>query len=190
MVGNVIKFAIPLATAAVLLLPWDHCHARPVLPIISKARPTRTHPDATGGGSSSLSSIRAGATTAHRPSSSDGDAPPPPPPSQLESIVANAMSILDLTNPILTSRYLAAMASGLAVSLAMVPEAVSFSCEFTGRQKLLPIFTVGWSFNISPPLVSDFIAHFVSRCRSLSAGGSLDDGCSGILGRSFWRQVS
>ena len=52
------------------------------------------------------------------------------PPSQLESIVANAKSLLggtkiDLSNP----KYLTAITAGLAVSLAMVPEAVSFSCK-------------------------------------------------------------
>ena len=51
------------------------------------------------------------------------------PPSQLESIVANAKSLLgtkiDFTNP----KYLTAITAGLAVSLAMVPEAVSFSCK-------------------------------------------------------------
>lgn len=59
------------------------------------------------------------------------------PPSQLESIVANAKSLtaswgkknMDLTNPTLRSRYVSALTAGLAVSLAMVPEAVSFSCE-------------------------------------------------------------
>ena len=131
-----------------------------------------------------------------RPSSSDGDAPPPPPLSQFENIVTNAMSIVgdtvDLANPILRSRYLAAMTSGLAVSLAMVPEAVSFSCEFYRAPNVAPHFhRSGSSFKIaSPPIASDFIACLVSRCRSLSAGGSLDDGCSGLLGRSFWRQVS
>ena len=57
------------------------------------------------------------------------------PPSQIESIVANAKSIsaslgkqMDLmTNPTLRTKYLTAITAGLAVSLAMVPEAVSFS---------------------------------------------------------------
>jgi len=56
------------------------------------------------------------------------------PPSQLESIVANAKSAtiglgkkMDLTDPTLRTQYLTAMTAGLAVSLAMVPEAVSFS---------------------------------------------------------------
>eukprot|EP00581_Thalassiosira_minuscula_P008251 CAMPEP_0183709220 /NCGR_PEP_ID=MMETSP0737-20130205/5309_1 /TAXON_ID=385413 /ORGANISM="Thalassiosira miniscula, Strain CCMP1093" /LENGTH=692 /DNA_ID=CAMNT_0025937261 /DNA_START=1 /DNA_END=2079 /DNA_ORIENTATION=+ len=66
--------------------------------------------------------------------SSNSDEPASVPPSQLESIVANAKSIsaalgknMDLTNPSLRSQYLTAMTAGLAVSLAMVPEAVSFS---------------------------------------------------------------
>jgi len=37
---------------------------------------------------------------------------------------------MNLTDPTLRSRYLTAMTAGLAVSLAMVPEAVSFSCEY------------------------------------------------------------
>ncbi|KAL7538907.1 hypothetical protein ACHAWF_011186 [Thalassiosira exigua] len=56
------------------------------------------------------------------------------PPSRIESVVANAKSIssnlgrkMDLTNPTLRTQYLTAMTAGLAVTLAMVPEAVSFS---------------------------------------------------------------
>lgn len=56
------------------------------------------------------------------------------PPSQLESIVLNAKSLSDalfksnpFNNPTLRTKYLTAITAGLAVSLAMVPEAVSFS---------------------------------------------------------------
>eukprot|EP00804_Cyclotella_cryptica_P005416 CCRYP_017092-RA/>CCRYP_017092-RA protein AED:0.04 eAED:0.04 QI:0/0.5/0.66/1/0.5/0.66/3/33/687 len=56
------------------------------------------------------------------------------PPSQLESIVLNAKSLSQslfrsspLSDPSLRTKYFTAIAAGLAVSLAMVPEAVSFS---------------------------------------------------------------
>lgn len=56
------------------------------------------------------------------------------PPSQLESIVLNAKTLSDalfksnlFSNPTLRTKYLTAVTAGLAVSLAMVPEAVSFS---------------------------------------------------------------
>ena len=52
------------------------------------------------------------------------------PPSQVESIVSNSKSLQDrdVEVPVRESaKYIQAMAAGLAVSLAMVPEAVAFS---------------------------------------------------------------
>jgi hypothetical protein len=81
-------------------------------------------------------------------SSTNGLVSPLPPPSQIESIVANAKSLtvnwskknMDLTNPTLRSRYITALTAGLAVSLAMVPEAVSFSCECQKRKCTMNCF--------------------------------------------------
>jgi len=103
----------------------------PALPI-PNARPPKkffaeTNANAGGGGGGGDGALHTGAESSDTP------------PSQLESIVANAKSLtvswgkknMDLTNPTLRSRYLSALTAGLAVSLAMVPEAVSFSCEYS-----------------------------------------------------------
>ena len=142
-----------LITLTAALLIRSNCFAHPALPI-PNARPPKKRfaPDADRGGvTSTCSSSTATSTTAkgksnpisgtpfrgiarHFASSSgynEGDSVPP---SRVESIVANAKSLsakmgkrMDLTNPTLRTQYLTAMTAGLAVSLAMVPEAVSFS---------------------------------------------------------------
>ena len=118
----------------IVLLSISPCYyviAHPALPL-PNARPPKklfSETNANAGGRSD------GATIHHNGESSD--ALQSPPPSQVESIVANAKSLtvnwskqnMDLTNPTLRSRYITALTAGLAVSLAMVPEAVSFSCE-------------------------------------------------------------
>mmetsp|Transcript_12999 Transcript_12999/g.22913 ORF Transcript_12999/g.22913 Transcript_12999/m.22913 type:complete len:637 (+) Transcript_12999:32-1942(+) len=143
-------------TLTTALLPWSTCFAHPALPI-SNARPDKKRgrfaPDASGaatavggGPSSSAATTTAkGKSTAisgtpfrgiarRVSSNNNADSVESLPPSQLESIVANAKSLsanlgkkMDLTNPTLRTQYLTAMTAGLAVSLAMVPEAVSFS---------------------------------------------------------------
>ena len=147
---------ISLTAITALLLPRSsHCFAHPALPI-PNARPDKrrfaAQADAKSTGGSTKSSFPTSSSTtakgksvpisgtpfrgiARRLSSSDVEESIPPP-SQLESIVANAKSLsanlgrkMDLTNPTLRTQYFTAMTAGLAVSLAMVPEAVSFSCE-------------------------------------------------------------
>jgi hypothetical protein len=124
MARNTIKFALTVASA--LLLPRGRCFAH---------IPPKTYLGALGGGASGLSSSSSSTRgVVRRISSSDAASDESiMPPSQLESIVTNARSIvkkMDLTDPTLRSRYLTAMTAGLAVSLAMVPEAVSFSCKY------------------------------------------------------------
>lgn len=63
---------------------------------------------------------------------SDATPPPPPPPaSKLESIVANAKSLLpskgNTDAQAMKNKYISASASGLAVALAMIPEATAFA---------------------------------------------------------------
>lgn len=107
----------------------------------------RSSASTSGSSSSSSTSFHGKSTTisgtpfrgiARRLSSTSSNEESLPPASQLESIVANAKSLsaslgekMDLTNPTLRTKYLTAMTAGLAVSLAMVPEAVSFSCKYT-----------------------------------------------------------
>lgn len=144
-------------TLTAALLPWSsNCFAHPALPI-PNARPKKRDfaPDGVHGGRSSTATttttavsakgkstplsgtpFRASGIARRLSSSNNAESVESLPPSQLESIVANAKSIssnmgkkMDLTNPTLRTQYLTAMTAGLAVSLAMVPEAVSFSCE-------------------------------------------------------------
>ena len=126
----------------VAILPSSKCFAHPALPI-PNARPnknakrwevnsqTSTSTTSTTAKGKQGKSVPISGTPFRRisrrlPSTSTDESTPP---SQLESIVANAKSLLvtkiDLTNP----KYLTAITAGLAVSLAMVPEAVSFSCK-------------------------------------------------------------
>ena len=148
------RHTLLLCLTLVISILWSSkafAFAHPALPI-PNARPDKRRfaPDRYDGGTSSSS--RASTTTTSNakgksvpisgtpfrgisrrfttsPSSSDAESLPP---SQIESIVANAKSLskglgkkMDLTNHCVT-----AMTAGLAVSLAMVPEAVSFSCKY------------------------------------------------------------
>ena len=129
------------AILTVAILPSSKCFAHPALPI-PNARPnknakrwevnsqTSTTISTTAKGKQGKSVPISGTPfrgISRRLSSTSTDESTPP--SQLESIVANAKSLLgtkiDLSNP----KYLTAITAGLAVSLAMVPEAVSFSCK-------------------------------------------------------------
>ena len=110
------------------------CFANPALPI-SNARPPKTRFGSDNSGAKGKSTPISGTPfrgISRRVSQDESVAETPP--SQIESIVANAKSIpvsmgkkIDLTNKSLRRKYLSAMGAGLAVSLAMVPEAVSFS---------------------------------------------------------------
>ena len=133
MARNTIKFALTVASA--LILPWGRCFAH---------IPPKTYLGALGGGASGLSSSSSSSSTrgvGPRLSSSDKASDESIMPlSQLESIVVNARSNgrkMNLMDPTLRSHYLTAMTAGLAISLAMVPEAVSFSCEY---QRILASF--------------------------------------------------
>ena len=128
-------FSLTLSTGG-----W--CFAHPALPI-SNARPPKKRFDVVNNNSNNNGGAK-GKSTPISPISGtpfrgisrkvSNDESVEAPPSQIESIVANAKSIstslgkkMDLTNPTLRTKYLTAITAGLAVSLAMVPEAVSFS---------------------------------------------------------------
>ena len=126
---------------SVAILPTTKCFAHPAALPIPNARPNknaqRWEINDTSSTTSTTAKGKQGKSVpisgtpfrgiSRRLSSTSTDESTPP--SQLESIVANAKSLLgtkiDLTNP----KYLTAITAGLAVSLAMVPEAVSFSCK-------------------------------------------------------------
>ncbi len=119
-------------TVAALLLPWDaHCFGHPALPI-PNSRPSRERFTVLSGPDAPTSSREAAKLYI---SKFDKSFPNEKPPSQIESIVANAKSLsaslfsrnLKLTNPTRQKEVMTALTAGLAVSLAMVPEAVSFS---------------------------------------------------------------
>jgi hypothetical protein len=135
------EHTILLLLVVIVLLSISPCYhnyviAHPALPLPNAPPPKKlfAETNANAGGGSD------GATTVHR----NGQSSSPPPPSQLESIVANAKSLtadwskqyMELTNPTLRSRYITTVTAGLAVSLAMVPEAVSFSCECKKKQQV------------------------------------------------------
>ncbi len=102
------------------------------------------------------SSTWVGATTAHCLSLSNCGASDAflPLPSHLDIIFTNARSIdgekMDLMNPTARSWYLAAMTSGVAVSLAMVQEMVSISCELLGA-KIASIWVSYFDFTVPLP---------------------------------------
>lgn len=128
-------FSLTLSTGG-----W--CFAHPALPI-SNARPPKKRFDVVNNNSNNNGGVKGKSTPisgtpfrgiSRKVSNDDSSASVEAPPSQIESIVANAKSIstslgkkMDLTNPTLRTKYLTAITAGLAVSLAMVPEAVSFS---------------------------------------------------------------
>eukprot|EP00986_Skeletonema_menzelii_P010313 scaffold5018_cov147-Skeletonema_menzelii.AAC.8 len=128
----VLIFSLTLASTT---LPSGKCFAHPALPI-SNARPPKQRFSTDNGGSAKGKSTPISGTPfrgiSRKVSTDDSAAEAPP--SQIESIVANAKSIsaslgkkIDLTDKTLRGKYLTAITAGLAVSLAMVPEAVSFS---------------------------------------------------------------
>ncbi len=123
MARNTIKFALTVALA--FLLPWGHCFAH---------IPPKTFLGALCGAALGLLSLLSTLGMARRLSSSNALSDKSiMPPSQLESIAPNARSIgrkMDLTDSTLRSLYLTAMTAGSTVSLAMVPKAISFSCEY------------------------------------------------------------
>mmetsp|Transcript_28565 Transcript_28565/g.57273 ORF Transcript_28565/g.57273 Transcript_28565/m.57273 type:complete len:658 (+) Transcript_28565:358-2331(+) len=119
-------------TVAALLLPWDaHCFGHPALPI-PNSRPSRERFSVLSGPDAPTSSREAAKLYISKFDKSFSNEKPP---SQIESIVANAKSLsaslfsrnLKLTNPTRQREVMTALTAGLAVSLAMVPEAVSFS---------------------------------------------------------------
>jgi len=127
-----VVFSLTLASTT---LPSGKCFAHPALPI-SNARPPKQRFGTDNGGAAKGKSTPISGTPfrgiSRRVSNDDSAAEAPP--SQIESIVANAKSIstsmgkkIDLTDKTLRGKYLTAITAGLAVSLAMIPEAVSFS---------------------------------------------------------------
>ncbi len=128
----VLVFSLTLASTT---LPSGKCFAHPALPI-SNARPPKQRFGTDNGGAGKGKSTPISGTPFRGISRkvSNDDSAAEVPPSQIESIVANAKSIsaslgkkIDLTDKTLRGKYLTAITAGLAVSLAMVPEAVSFS---------------------------------------------------------------
>lgn len=140
---------------ALLPWPWGSCFAGTALPasdarLPSKRRGPFAPENMFGSGAEAIPSSRASASSSYKGRSipisgtpfqgvrrvvpTDGAGDGARPPSQLESVVGNAKSIaaglgrrMDLADPTRRSQYLTAVTAGLAVSLAMVPEAVSFS---------------------------------------------------------------
>lgn len=124
-----------LLLLSLTLAPSGKCFAHPALPISNARPPKKRFGAEMGGGAKGKSTAISGTPfrgISRRVTNDDSTAEAPP--SQIESIVANAKSIsasmgmkMDLTNKTLRGKYLTAITAGLAVSLAMVPEAVSFS---------------------------------------------------------------
>ncbi|KAL7508117.1 hypothetical protein ACHAWX_000714, partial [Stephanocyclus meneghinianus] len=129
--------------------PWTNCFgfARPALPLPNSRPPKSLFSNddsqsassssgrgAVKGKSVSISGTPLRGVLLHSSRSRISGANNETPPSQLESVVLNAKSLSEnlfrsnpFSNPSLRTKYVTAITAGLAVSLAMVPEAVSFS---------------------------------------------------------------